>query len=315
MAAATAACGEGVDAVARHVGGAPVAEGWVPWGELLGRSAAAGFRRDPALQPADAASLAAPDLTSGDRPQGVVVGRSRASAWAGSRPVLAGSQWATMRLSRRALPWSMNWKPTPKRLMIAGLVSLAGMLVSFGLEVLVLETLPWWGHLLSAVGCTVTAYSVHVWWLVREARQGGEMDIEPTEIGRLLQEKQAGYYAGLTALERATMLDRIEAVRARQQHPPHEAHRRGDSRWSAQSNTSTSGLKKRGGGSHGTRFRSASSEPSLVAQPRGRIDGRTESSRQSGRFSRRPGIAKDQRDKRQGRQIVQSQLNLRDSLP
>ena len=58
--------------------------------------------------------------------------------------------------------------------------------------------------------------------------QVSEMDIEPTEIGRLLQEKQAEYYADLTELERGTMLDRIEAVRARQQHPPHEAHRRGD---------------------------------------------------------------------------------------
>ena len=58
--------------------------------------------------------------------------------------------------------------------------------------------------------------------------QVSEMDIEPTEIGRLLQEKQAEYYAGLTEPERATMLDRIEAVHARQQHPPHEAHRRGD---------------------------------------------------------------------------------------
>lgn len=58
--------------------------------------------------------------------------------------------------------------------------------------------------------------------------QVSEMDLEPTEIGRLLQEKRAEYYASLTELDRVAMLDRIEAVHARQQHPPHEAHRRGD---------------------------------------------------------------------------------------
>ena len=58
--------------------------------------------------------------------------------------------------------------------------------------------------------------------------QVSEMDLEPAEIGRLLQEKRAEYYAGLTEPERTAMLDRIEAVRVRQQHPPHEAHRRGD---------------------------------------------------------------------------------------
>lgn len=58
--------------------------------------------------------------------------------------------------------------------------------------------------------------------------QVSEMDLEPTEIGRLLQEKRAEYYASLTELDRVAMLDRIEAAHVRQQHPPHEAHRRGD---------------------------------------------------------------------------------------
>ena len=39
------------------------------------RSARSRVSADPALQPADAASLAAPDLASGDGPQGVVVDR------------------------------------------------------------------------------------------------------------------------------------------------------------------------------------------------------------------------------------------------
>ena len=55
-----------------------------------------------------------------------------------------------------------------------------------------------------------------------------EMGLEPTEIGRLLQKKRAEYYAGLTEPERAALLDRIEAVRARQQHLPQEVHSRGD---------------------------------------------------------------------------------------
>ena len=58
--------------------------------------------------------------------------------------------------------------------------------------------------------------------------QASEMDLEPAEIGRLLQEKRADYYAGLTEPVRTAMLDRIETVRARQQRPPHEAHARGD---------------------------------------------------------------------------------------
>ena len=58
--------------------------------------------------------------------------------------------------------------------------------------------------------------------------QASEMDLEPAEIGRLLQEKRAEYHADLTEPERTAMLDRIEAVRARQQRPPHEAHTRGD---------------------------------------------------------------------------------------
>ena len=59
-------------------------------------------------------------------------------------------------------------------------------------------------------------------------RLGQVDEMEPTEMGRLLQEMRAAYYAGLTESERATMLDRIEAVRFREQHSPQEAHSRGD---------------------------------------------------------------------------------------
>ena len=61
--------------------------------------------------------------------------------------------------------------------MMAGLVSLGGILVTFALEVLLLESWPWWGHLLAAGGCWVAAYAMYVWWPERtpfRVRRGDE---------------------------------------------------------------------------------------------------------------------------------------------
>ena len=41
-------------------------------------------------------------------------------------------------------------------------------------------------------------------WLVQRLGQVGEIDLEPTEIGRLLQEKRAEYYAGLTEFRKGS---------------------------------------------------------------------------------------------------------------
>lgn len=61
--------------------------------------------------------------------------------------------------------------------MVAGLVSLGGILVTFALEVLLLESMPWWGHLLAAGGCWVAAYAMSVGWPERtpfRVRRGDE---------------------------------------------------------------------------------------------------------------------------------------------
>ena len=58
----------------------------------------------------------------------------------------------------------MDWKPTRKRLAIAVPVSAGGVLVTFAMEILVLDSWPWWGHSLAALGCFGIAYAVHVFW-------------------------------------------------------------------------------------------------------------------------------------------------------
>ncbi|MYA43333.1 MAG: hypothetical protein F4Z31_16510 [Gemmatimonadetes bacterium] len=71
----------------------------------------------------------------------------------------------------------MSWKPTPKRLVVAGLVSLGGILVTFALEILLLESWAWWCHLLAAGGCWVAAYTMGVRWPERtpfQVRRGDE---------------------------------------------------------------------------------------------------------------------------------------------
>ena len=71
----------------------------------------------------------------------------------------------------------MNWKPTPRRLMVAGCLSLGGMLTTFGVEVLVFDFLPWWGHFAGAAGCFLAAYAFHAWWPERSPlrpRKGDE---------------------------------------------------------------------------------------------------------------------------------------------